>query len=104
MEFQQIIDRAPQIRKKYAEFEKEKYGREWNKEEIMMGFVGDVGDLTKLVMSKSGVRIVENADEKLQHELSDCLWSIITLASKHGVDLEKSFLKTMEELDNHLEL
>ncbi len=99
MELNAIIKRAVEIRNKYSKLEKEKYGREWTPAEIAQGFVGDVGDLSKLVLAKSGVRDIENADEKLAHELSDCLWSVLVLANKYGVDIEKAFLQTMEELE-----
>ena len=68
----------------------------------MLGFAGDVGDLAKLVVAENGKRRIENSKEKLEHELSDCLWSVIVLATLHDVDLEKSFLKTMNELEHHL--
>lgn len=103
MEFKVLIERALAIRRKYAEFEKGRYGREWSREELMLGYVKDMGDLAQLVQAKEGVRRVDDVDEKLAHELSDCLWSIIILADKYGVDLEASFIKTMKELDNHLE-
>ncbi len=103
MEFKVIIARALQIREKYAALENEKYGREWNKEEIALGFVGDVGDLAKLVSAKEGVRETQEVDTKMAHELSDCLWSILILADKYGIDLEKNFLGTMDELDNRLQ-
>lgn len=68
----------------------------------MEGFVGDVGDLTKLIMAKEGLREVENVDEKLTHELSDCLWSILVFADKYNVNLEDSFMKTMAEVENRI--
>ncbi len=103
MEFKELIERALAIRTKYAEFEKERYGREWSKEELMLGFMVDMGDLAKLVQAKEGVRKVDGADDKLAHELSDCLWSIIVLADKYDIDLQAAFMKTMGELDQHLE-
>ena len=103
MEFKQLIQRALEIRKKYAEFEKERYGREWTTEELTLGFMKDMGDLAKLVQASEGVRRVDDLDNAIGHELSDCMWSIIILADKLGVDLEKAFVKTMDELDNHLE-
>jgi len=103
MEFKQIIKRALEIRRKYSELEKGKYGKEWSKEQIMQGFVGDVGDLAKLIMAKEGIRDIKDADKKLAHELSDCLWSVLVLADKYGVDIEKSFLETMDELDKEIE-
>jgi NTP pyrophosphatase (non-canonical NTP hydrolase) len=102
MEFKSLIERAITIRTKYSEFEKEHYGREWNREELMLGFMKDIGDLAKLVQAKEGVRQVDDVDNALGHELADCLWSIIVLANKYDVDLEASFIKTMNELDTRL--
>ncbi|HOU13281.1 MAG TPA: MazG nucleotide pyrophosphohydrolase domain-containing protein [Anaerolineae bacterium] len=69
---------------------------------MALGFVGDVGDLVKLVMAQSGRRMIPDAESKLAHELADCLWSIIVLADVHNVDLEKAFGQTMDDLENYL--
>ncbi len=102
MDFKQIIKRAMEIRSKYSDLEVKKYGKEWTREQIAQGFVGDVRDLLKLVMAKEGTRNIENVDEKIAHELSDCLWSVIILADKYGVDLERSFQNTMNELEKRI--
>lgn len=102
MKFQEIIQKALEVRKKYSVFEKEKYGREWNSQEIMSGLVGDIGDLSKLIQAKSGIRNISNVNEKLEHELSDCLWSIIVIADKYNIDLEVAFTKTMKDLEEKL--
>lgn len=98
MELAQLTERAMQIRQGFAAYEQRRTGRTWTREEIMQGFVVDVGDLMKLVMAKNGARLVDDVDRKLAHELSDCLWSILVLAKLYDVDLEKEFLKTMDEL------
>ena len=102
MELRDLIRRAIEIRGQYAEWETGRYGRPWTDEEIALGFVGDVGDLTKLILARSGVRAIPDADAKLAHELADCLWSVIVLAEHFGIDLEAAFLKTMDELEVHL--
>ena len=102
MEFQMLIDEALTVRKEYEEKEKQLYGSPWTREEIALGFVGDVGDLAKLVLAENGKRKIANSKEKLGHELSDCLWSIIVLSKLHDIDLETSFMKTMKELKSHL--
>jgi len=102
MEFQAIIDRATQIRKLYEEREKQLYGSSWTSEEIALGFVGDVGDLAKLVIAENGKRNIPDSKEKLEHELADCLWSVIVLSKIHQVDLETSFLRTMDALERHI--
>jgi len=58
-----------------------------------------VGDLVKLVMAQNGRRAIPDAESKLAHELADCLWSVIVLADGHGIDLEKAFLDTMDDLE-----
>jgi len=102
MELQTLGDRAMEIRARYAAFEKARSGKEWTPSELMEGFVVDVGELMRLVMAKSGNRDVDNVDEKLAHELSDCLWCVLVLSRLYGVDLEQAFLKTMDDLDTSL--
>ncbi|EKE19501.1 MAG: MazG nucleotide pyrophosphohydrolase [uncultured bacterium] len=102
MDIKELSKRALEVRGKYAIFEKERYGRAWNNCDIMQGFVGDVGDLAKLVMAKEGIRGGENIDEKLEHEIADCLWSVLVLSEKYGIDLEKSFTQTMGDIENRL--
>jgi NTP pyrophosphatase (non-canonical NTP hydrolase) len=103
MNVQDIVNRSVQIRQKYDQLNT-KNNTNWEAEYFMSGFVGDVGDLSKLVMAKRGLRgpIDEDIDEKLAHELADCLWSVCILADKYNIDLEAAFLKTMNELDDRL--
>ena len=102
MEFEQLMKRAMEIRQQYAEKEQQAYGSAWTNEEIALGFVGDVGDLAKLIVAESGKRNIADSRKKLENELSDCLWSVMVLANMHGIDLETSFTNTMDELENHL--
>ena len=103
MELKELSQRANEIKKIYSRMEREKFGKEWTVAQVAQGFVGDVGDLMKLVMVKEGIREAENVDEKLAHELADCLYSVLILAERYGVDLEKAFLGTMGELEKRLE-
>lgn len=96
-------DSAKAVRARYAAMEDRRFGRRWTAEEIMLGFVGDVGDLAKLVQGKAGVRPTPALDEKVAHELADCLWCVLTLADEYGVDLEASFADTMASLTRYLD-
>lgn len=102
MNIQDLLTRVRTIRVKYEQLETENYGRPWTGEELMLGFVKDVGDLAMLVQAKEGVRKHENVDEALAHELSDCSWSVIVLADKYGVDLEAAFAKNMDDLETRM--
>ena len=102
MEIKDLSQRALRVRQLYAELERKKHGRAWTNEEIALGFVGDVGDLAKLVMAQEGIRAIPEADRKLAHELADCLWSVLVLSEVYGVDIERAFLQTMDELEQHI--
>jgi NTP pyrophosphatase (non-canonical NTP hydrolase) len=54
-------------------------------------------------MAKHGLREMDDVDNKLAHELSDCLWSILVLASKYRIDLAAEFMKTMDQLDARID-
>lgn len=103
MEFAALQEQGRAVRRMYAAEEARRYGRSWSREEIMLGFLGDVGDLAKLVQGKEGVRPREDLDEALAHELADCLWSVMALADAYNVDLEAAFTGTMGELTEHLD-
>lgn len=102
MDLQQLQQRAREIRGRYAQVETAKYGREWTTSELALGFVGDVGDLAKLIQAIEGMRDIPDARNKVAHELADCLWSVLVLADRLGVDLGATFLETMDEVERRL--
>jgi NTP pyrophosphatase (non-canonical NTP hydrolase) len=98
MNFDDLEKSALALNELYEQLEAKKYGRVWTTEELALGFVGDVGDLAKLIQAHAGVRSIDDCQSKLGHELSDCLWSIIVLANKCGIDLEAEFVKNTREI------
>lgn len=102
MDLARLSARAMQIRRRFADLERARNGREWTREEIMQGLVVDVGALMKLVMAKAGARHVDDADQKLAHELSDCLWSVLVLYQLYGLDAGQEFTKAMDALERNL--
>jgi NTP pyrophosphatase (non-canonical NTP hydrolase) len=98
MKFSELETSALQLNELYEKLETKRYGRVWTTTELALGFVGDVGDLAKLIQANAGIRSIDDHKAKLGHELSDCLWSIIVLADKCGIDLEAEFVKNTREL------
>ncbi|HEV7625967.1 MAG TPA: MazG nucleotide pyrophosphohydrolase domain-containing protein [Streptomyces sp.] len=99
MDLDELRRRAVHIHDRYDRLNCHERGRVWTREEFMLGFMGDVGDLAKLVMAEEGARDVPGGRAALEHELADCLWSVLILSHRYGVDLEDSFCRTMDELD-----
>ncbi len=109
MQLAELTRRAVDVRARYAAAEIARGGPPWSRAELAQGFVGDVGALMKLVMAKEGRRAAPagcatpvDLDAKLEHELADCLWSVLVLADAYGVDLERAFATTMEGLEAKL--
>jgi len=99
MEFNELVSRAHEVSRRFDESNMDRYGQVWGLQELMLGFVGDVGDLSKLVQARTGLRDADDVDARLAHELADCLWSVIVLAERCNVDLEKAFVGTMSDLE-----
>jgi NTP pyrophosphatase (non-canonical NTP hydrolase) len=68
----------------------------------MLGFVGDVGDLAKLVIAQEGAREIPGGRDALAHELADCLWSVLVLANAYEIDIVREFQQTMRQLSMHI--
>lgn len=102
MEFSDLESAALRLNALYEQLEVKRHGRAWTIEELALGFVGDVGDLAKLIQANAGIRVIDDCKAKLGHELSDCLWSILVLANKCGIDLEAEFARNTRELAEHV--
>jgi NTP pyrophosphatase (non-canonical NTP hydrolase) len=97
-----LLAQAEKIRLQYEELNAKQGQSAWGVRDYAMGFVGDVGDLQKLIMAKENLRNIDDVDAKLAHELADCLWSILVLANYYGLDLEKEFLHTMDTITQRI--
>lgn len=102
-DLRELLQRAEEIRKQYEELNAKNGKEAWRIRDYAMGFVGDVGDLQKLVMAKENLRDIEDVDTKLGHELADCLWSIMVIANHYGIDLETEFNKTMDTITKRIQ-
>jgi hypothetical protein len=103
-QFSVLIKKAIAVRNHYNELQKADNHKIWNAQDRTAGFVCDVGDLSKLVMAKHNLRRgSKDIDEMLEHELSDCLWSVIVISDELGIDLEKSYMESMDKLHEKIE-
>lgn len=102
MELKNLLKRAIEVREQYNNLENRLYGRVWTHEELALGFVVDVGTLMRLIMAKEGIRDAQDVENALAHELADCLWSVLVLSHTYRIDIEKAFLKTMDEIEERI--
>jgi NTP pyrophosphatase (non-canonical NTP hydrolase) len=102
MELTELIKRSDEIKQQYAELNRLNGHRPWGVAEYTQGFVADVGALTKYVMAKNQFRSGGDVDRKIAHELVDCLWSVLVIASELNLDLEDEFLQGMDALEERI--
>ena len=103
-----LTARGMEVAALYDELNLAQRGRVWTRAETMMGFVGDVGDLAKLVMAAEGARSDVGGPpdgggtSALEHELADCLWAVLVLAARYEVDMARVYGDVMDELTRRL--
>lgn len=102
MDLAQLQQRATAISELYDRHNAAAGRNAWTTADLALGFVGDVGDLAKLVMAVDGRREMEDARERLGHELADCLWSVLVLADRYGIDLAAEFAHMTDAVDAQL--
>jgi len=102
MELESLQRRAVAIAELYDRHNSAAGRGPWGTGDLALGFVGDVGDLAKLVMAVDGRREIPDARGRLGHELADCLWSMLVLADRYGVDLAAEFAQMTDGIQKHL--
>jgi NTP pyrophosphatase (non-canonical NTP hydrolase) len=96
--FAALQEKALFIKNYYKQLQLDKGLEPWTPSDYMAGFVTDIGELSEYVAGKKGIRKVDDVDQKLEHELCDCLYSVIVLAEEFGIDLSEAFGRNMDEL------
>jgi len=102
MDLKQLTAKAIEIKELYTKLNIKNCNKPWGASEYMQGLVGDVGDLSKLIMAKGNYRYIDAVDEKITHELSDCLWAILVIANELKVDIGHEFLSSMDKLRDQI--
>ncbi len=101
MDIDDMTRRAVEVRAKFSVYERDTYGQEWSTEDLVMGLMTDVGDLSAIVHRLEGRRPLRDADprDELAHELSDCLWVLLVLADRYQIEVGQSFEHTMSGIE-----
>jgi hypothetical protein len=97
------IYRSEEIRKLYHQLELVHHGSEWTVEEDALAFLTDAGLVGRLTMCQQGRWPKENTGEELSHKLAECIWWLIVIANRTGLDINAAldaFLTKTEKLLN----
>jgi NTP pyrophosphatase (non-canonical NTP hydrolase) len=104
MDLTQAAELARRVRGLYHQLEEAKEGSPWGVKDDMLGLVNDVGTLSRLVMATEGRWAPGgDLDAQLKGKLAECLWWVLVLADRTGVDLAAAYASTMGDIEAHLE-
>jgi hypothetical protein len=99
--FEEIISRSLELRKKYHELEMQHHGSEWTAEEDALAFLTDAGLVGRNVMSQQQRWPKSNTQEQLEHKLGESIWWLTVLADRMGMNIQEvteKFLTKTEKL------
>ncbi|MBA0885397.1 nucleoside triphosphate pyrophosphohydrolase family protein [Flavobacterium undicola] len=98
--FDDIINRSLEIRKKYHELEVQHHNSEWTVEEDALAFLTDAGLVGRNIMSQQRWPKA-NSQSELEHKLGESIWRLIVLANRSDIDIKEAmdhFLSKTEKL------
>jgi hypothetical protein len=99
--FSKAVERSRKIRESYHQLEFKHHGSKWTTEEDALAFLTDAGLVGRLTMARQGRWPTENEpDHELEHKLGECIWWLIVLAERMGIDAEsalETFLTKTEQ-------
>lgn len=96
MDLKELITRSQAIRARYHELERANHGSEWTIDEDLLALSNDIGNLDRLVMTKSG-RYYDETPYTLEHKLAENIWWLIELSDRLDVDIESELEKFLTE-------
>ena len=102
---QDFAELANNIKESYDKLNSLEGNSNWGYMEFAQGLVGDMGDLTKLLMAKKKLRSFtgKDLDESIKHELCDILWSVLVISKELNIDLQDTFPKFVQELNSKVQ-
>lgn len=103
IDFITATERAMHVRRLYHQIEEHINGKVWTIQEDMLGFVTDVGIVGRLVIAADGPWAYGgDVHVELEIKLSECLWWILVLSNRLGVDITEAFKSFVDKRDTEL--
>lgn len=81
-------------------------GGYWNPPWLLAALIEELGELSKVMQRKEGIRLGDNSAEKnslkelIEEESGDILFALICLTNYYGIDLEIAIKKTLNKYES----
>jgi hypothetical protein len=97
--FDEIIRRSMEIRKKYHELELLHHGSKWSVEEDALAYLTDAGLVGRSIMSQQQRWPKAGSETELEHKIGENIWWLIVLAERSGIDISEAVDKFLTKTD-----
>lgn len=97
--FDDIITRSLELRKKYHELELQHHGSHWTVEEDALAFLTDAGLVGRNVMAQQQRWPKSNTQEELEHKLGESIWWLTVLADRTGLNIKEATEKFLSKTE-----
>lgn len=88
--FEGLVRRSRDIRARYHDLEVSHHGSPWSVEEDALAFLTDAGLVGRLTMDRRGRWPKAGSVGELEHKLGECIWWLVVLADRQGIDVEQA--------------
>jgi hypothetical protein len=104
MPFSEAVSRSREIREAYHRLELQHHGSEWSTEEDALAFLTDAALVGRLTMAHQDRWPMENGNgHELEHKLGECIWWLIVLADRMGIEPEQALESFLTKTERQLE-
>lgn len=97
--FDEIIRRSLELRKKYHELELQHHGSEWTVEEDALAYLTDAGLVGRNIMSEQKRWPKSSSKTELEHKLGENIWWLIVLAERSGIDIKDALERFLSKTE-----
>jgi hypothetical protein len=88
--FEGIIRRSMEVRRKYHELELLHHGSEWTVEEDALAYLTDAGLVGRNIMSQQKRWPKAGSEAELEHKIGENIWWLIVLAERSEIDIREA--------------
>ena len=99
--FEDIINRSLELRKRYHQLEQQHHGSNWTVEEDALAFLTDAALVGRNIMAQQQRWPKTGSNVELEHKIGESIWWLIVLANRSGIDVLQAmegFLTKTEKL------
>lgn len=102
--FDEIIRRSIEIRKRYHELEVQHHSSKWSVEEDALAYLTDAGLVGRNIMSQQQRWPKADSQAELEHKLGENIWWLIVLAERSGINIDEAIVKFLNKTEKLLGL